>query len=97
MRFGASTHLASGDAHALHLFAAVDDHPVGEIVGRQRHGDSISENDSDAIFAHAATKLGPHVRASVGLHIELTTGKYIDDDTFQLHMIVTAHIFSANP
>ena len=73
---------------AQKLFQTVRDHPVGQIVGRQRNGDPVAQDHTNAVLAHATTELRAHDRTSVRLHFELPAGEDVCDDAVELHMII---------
>ena len=59
-----------------------------QVVWRQCDRDAIAKNHTDAVLAHATTKLCTYDRTGVRLHFELPAGEDIGDDAVELYMII---------
>lgn len=79
---------AFGSLSGRALLLAKDDHPVGEIVGRKRHGHPVTENHADTELAHPSAKLSANLRARFGLHLKLATSVNVADHALQLDVVV---------
>jgi hypothetical protein len=90
------TSLSLADRHAAKASScpppaslqAVRDHPVRQVVRGQGHGHAVTEDDADAVLAHAATELGTHFGTGIGLHFKLPAGVDVGDYAIELYMII---------
>jgi hypothetical protein len=61
---------------------------VRQIVWRQRDRDTVAQNHTNAVLAHATTKLCTYDRTGVRLHFELPAGEDVGDYAVELYMII---------
>lgn len=69
----------------------IGDDPMGEVIGREAHGDAIAQEDADAVLTHTPSEAGADLGAGVGFDIEIAASEDVGDYSIELKMIRTGH------
>src|SRR3954451_20269865 len=59
---------------AAKALTAVDDNAARGVIGRERHGDLIAQNDADSVLAELAPEVGEHLMAVLELDSKISSG-----------------------
>jgi hypothetical protein len=70
------------------LLRPEDDHAVGEIIRGQGNRHTVTQEDADAEFTHAATQLSPDGVSALELDFELTPCVDLTDHTLDLDVVI---------
>ena len=70
---------------------AEGDSALGQIVGRQLHGDFVARQDADAIPAQPAGQVRQYLAVVLELHAEHTAGEFFQNRASYLDAVLFAH------
>jgi hypothetical protein len=73
------------------LLAAVDDDSARRVIRGQRHGDLVTEDDTDAVLPELAAEVRQDLVPVLELDAEISRRQHLDDAPLKFYMLFAAH------